>query len=282
MLESWHNFWASWELFRDAALAGTLAGAILGALGVYVLLRRMVFLSAALSQSASLGVALAFWAHISGGPAWISPTAGALGMTLASTWLAGLPMRSFQRDGLLGALYLCSAAGTLAVGSRIVQELQDIESLLFGSGVAVLPEDFHVIVALTLVLGIVQLWLHRGLLHVALDRDGARVRQLPVRVLDAVLILSLATAVSVSTRLLGALPVFAFMVLPALAALDIAVNPTQALSVAAALGALAGLAGYFAAFALNVPVGAAQTLVAALLVVLARVTRFALTAVAKR
>lgn len=268
------GFWASWELFRDAALAGTFAGAILGALGVYVLIRRMVFLSAALSQAASLGVAAAFWAQIQGAPPWLAtPTLGALGGTLLATALAGIPDRASRRDGLLGAIYLVGAAGTLAIGTKIVQEVQDIESLLFGSGVAVLPEDFHTIAWLALALGVIQLWLHRGLLHVSLDRDGARVQRLPVRFLDLVLVLSLAAAVSVSTRLLGALPVFAFMVLPALAALDLAQNPTQALLLSALLGAAAGLGGYWLAYAASLPVGAAQTLVAALLVAITRAGR---------
>jgi zinc transport system permease protein len=266
------SFWASWDLFRDAALAGTFAGAILGALGVYVVIRRMVFLSAALSQAASLGVAGAFWAQVQGAPPAIAtPTLGALLGTLLATGLAGIPGRSSRRDGVLGAIYLVGAAGTLAIGTKIVQELQDIESLLFGSGVAVLHEDFLTIAWLALALGLVQLWLHRGLLHVSLDRDGARVQRLPVRFLNLVLVLSLATAVSVSTRLLGALPVFAFMVLPALAALDLAQNPAQALLLSALFGAAAGLGGYWLAFSANLPVGAAQTLVAALLVAVTRI-----------
>ena len=260
------GFWEAWALFRDAALAGTLAGALLGALGVYVLIRRMVFLSAALSQAASLGVATAFWAQVHGIPAAVAtPTAGALTATLLATALAGRADRQTRRDGVLGAIYLVCAAGTLAIGSRIVEELQDIESLLFGSGVAVLPEDFRAIVWLTTVLGLVQLWLHRGLLHVSLDRDGARIRRLPVRFLDAVWVLSLAAAVSVATRLLGALPVFAFMVLPAMAALELAQNPAQSLVIAALLGAASGLGGYWLAFSWSLPVGAAQALVAALL-----------------
>ena len=268
------SFWASWDLFRDAALAGTFAGAMLGLLGVYVLIRRMVFLSAALSQAASLGVAAAFWAQVQGAPAWLAtPTLGALGGTLLATGLAGIPDRTSRRDGLLGAIYLVGAAGTLAIGTKIVQELQDIESLLFGSGVAVLPEDFRIIAWLALTLGLVQLCLHRGLLHVSLDRDGARIQRLPVRFLDFVLVLSLATAVSVSTRLLGALPVFAFMVLPALAALDLAQNPAQALLLSALFGAAAGLGGYWLAFSASLPVGAAQTLVAATLVAVLRVAR---------
>src|SRR5262249_43474116 len=59
-----HDFFAAWELFRDPVWAGVVAGATLGYLGVYIVLRRMVFVSAALSQAAGLGVATAFYVQI--------------------------------------------------------------------------------------------------------------------------------------------------------------------------------------------------------------------------
>ena len=61
---SWSAFWDGWELFRDPILCGAAAGLVLGFLGVYVVLRRMVFVSAAITHSAGLGVALAFYAQI--------------------------------------------------------------------------------------------------------------------------------------------------------------------------------------------------------------------------
>src|SRR4051812_26623573 len=77
----------AWELFRDPALSGAAAGALLGWLGVYVVLRRMVFLSAALSQAAGLGVTLAFYAQVYGGVSGqlASPTLGAALTTLLAT-----------------------------------------------------------------------------------------------------------------------------------------------------------------------------------------------------
>jgi ABC-type Mn2+/Zn2+ transport system permease subunit len=54
-------FFQAWSFFRDRILAGSLVGAVLGLLGVHVLVRRMVFLSAALSQVAGLGVWLRSW-----------------------------------------------------------------------------------------------------------------------------------------------------------------------------------------------------------------------------
>jgi len=48
------------EIFLDPILCGAAAGLVLGLLGVYVVLRRMVFVSAAITHSAGLGVAVAF------------------------------------------------------------------------------------------------------------------------------------------------------------------------------------------------------------------------------
>ena len=64
-------FFEAWELFREAALTGLVAGALLGVLGVYVVLRRLVFLTAAVSQAAGLGVVSAFYAQLHFGLAWL-------------------------------------------------------------------------------------------------------------------------------------------------------------------------------------------------------------------
>jgi zinc transport system permease protein len=266
------DFFGAWELFRDASLAGAMAGAALGLLGVYVVLRRLVFLAAAVSQAASLGVAITFWAEaafgLPHGVAWHSAGAGAL--TLASILpLAWRGERAAPPDSLLGFGYLVGAAGTLAIGTRIVQDLHDIDSLLFGSAVAVLREDFLLVAAASaFVLGL-HAWWWRGFAAVSFDPAGARVRGLPVRLLETMLFASLAIAVSVSTRVLGALPTFAFSVLPALAAVRLTRNVPQALAAAALFGAGAGFGGYLLAYLHQLPVGAAQTLVAAAFVAVA-------------
>ena len=44
------DFWAGRELWREPMLAGVLAAALLAYLGVFIVLKRMVFVSAALSE----------------------------------------------------------------------------------------------------------------------------------------------------------------------------------------------------------------------------------------
>lgn len=267
------GFLDAWELFADPVLAGGLAGGLLGLLGVYIVLRRMVFLSAALSQAAGLGVSMQYFLLAWSGAELhdSSPIVGALAMTGLTTALlwSGRSAPPARRDALLGLAWIVGAAGTLALGTRLAQELHDVDAVLFGSAVVVLPEDVRLVAAVTVLVGVVHLLFVRGFLAASFDPEGAAVRGVPVRLLDAVLLGTLALSVSVATRVLGALPSFAFSVLPALAAVRLCANVPRALLLSAVLGLVAGVAGYLVAYFARLPVGASQALVAALGLVLA-------------
>ena len=104
------DFWEAWPLFEDAVLTGTFVGLTLGVLGVYIVLGRMVFLSAALSQVASFGVTLAYAGQIFLGmsAAIASPTMGAWILSigcLALIWRNSEMDRS-RRDTMLGVMFL--------------------------------------------------------------------------------------------------------------------------------------------------------------------------------
>src|SRR5207244_13314515 len=80
------DFWAGRDLWREPMIAGVLAGAVLGYIGVFVVLKRMVFVSAALSEISGVGVAFAFWL---GAIVGIDPHAhGRVPLLLEPTWLS--------------------------------------------------------------------------------------------------------------------------------------------------------------------------------------------------
>ncbi len=269
-------FWNAWPLFQDSILTGTCAGVLLGVLGVYIVLGRMVFLTAALSQTAGLGVTLAFAAQVYLGvsAAIASPLAGASILSLASLFLIWNNQEHgrARRDSMLGFLFLVGSAGTLVVSSKIVQELHDVQTLLFGSSVAVLPGDFRLISMFGLGVMCLHLWWWRGFVEVVYDQDTALVRGMPVQVLKLTLLISIALSVSLCTRVLGALPSFAFSVFPAMAAVVWASNIPRAMGLAAVIGGACGFLGYVAAFLYEVPVGPAQALVGAAIWLLAALT----------
>jgi zinc transport system permease protein len=276
MANSLSSFFEAWELFRDPALSGAVAGATLGFLGIYIALRRLVFLSAAMTQAAGLGVMAAGLATASMGlpPLLGAPTAWALILSLlGAAALRDDDRQRLSRDQRLGILYLLGAAGAILIGSQVTLDAHDVESILFGSAVAVLPEDFRSLVAVSGLIAALHVWLVRGFLAASFDADGARARGIPVAGLEATLLVTLALAISVSTRTIGALPVFAFSTLPAIAAARVTTNLRAALLLAASIGAAAGFGGYVAAFMWELPVGASQAVLALVFVAVSELVR---------
>lgn len=286
------EFFANWSIFRDAVITGAAAGALLGFLGVQIVLRRMVFASSAIAQAAALGVALSFWvptivdpighavrhaadpsAHIV--PFLFEPVLWALGASLLATlaFISNPVKLHLTRESVLGVVFLAGAAGAVIIGDRITQEAHDLAAILFGSAVVVQPADLVLVVGATVVvLGIhVAFW--RPLIFVAFDPIGARVQRLPVRTLNFFVFVAVGTAVALCTRALGALPVFAFSVLPAMAALALTSNLALAFALATVIGALAGAGGYAVSFRGELPVGATQSAVALAILTLALARR---------
>jgi zinc transport system permease protein len=271
------EFTQSWDLYRDPVLAGIFAGLVLGLAGVFVVLRRAVFVTAAISQAAGLGVACAFLFAIHTEVELPPVLIAFVFAALAALSLALRPPTGLPREATVGFVYLAASALSIIVGDRISQEAHDIASILFGSAVLVRPIDL----ALVAVIGAVALASlvvsARGLTFAGFDPDAARVQGLPVRTLEIALWLAVAGEVAVATRALGALPVFAFAVLPAMGALRLSRRLPQALALGSLLGAVSGGLGYLGAFLLELPVGACQATLAVVLclgcLVVARVIR---------
>jgi zinc transport system permease protein len=291
---SWADLWANIGIFRDAIAAGALAGALLGFIGVHIVLRRMVFASSAIAQAAALGVALSFWVaatidpvrhaavHLANPAAhWMpsflfEPVLWAIAASLLATlvFIANPVHLHLTRESLLGLVFLVSGAGAVIIGARINQEMHDLASILFGSAVVVESVDLYLVGAATIVLLGGHLLCWRALLFVGYDPMGARVQGMPVRGLNAFLFVSVGLAVALCTRALGALPVFAFSVLPAMAALALTARIGLVFAIATGLGAASGVAGYAISFRAELPVGATQTATAAAVLLAALVWRF--------
>jgi zinc transport system permease protein len=292
---SWQELWANIAIFKDAIWAAGLAGALLGFIGVHVVLRRMVFASSAIAQAAALGVALSFWVpalvdpigHAAGhaaGPAahvlpspLFEPVLWAIAASLLATlvFIANPVRLHLTRESMLGFVFLVSGAGAVIVGDKITQEAHDLAAILFGSAVVVQTIDLYLVTAATVVLLSGHLLLWRALIFVGYDPTGARVQGMPVRALNAFLFVSVGLAVALCTRALGALPVFAFSVLPAMTALAFTARIGLVFVLATVVGAFSGVAGYAVSFRAELPVGATQAATAAALLTAALLWRLA-------
>jgi len=160
------SFWEASFLWKEPMFASLVGAGLLGYLGFFVVLRRVAFMSAALSQVSGLGVATAFWVGSFFGvsphedsPLWFSPVAYALAFALVGAATFTLPSRSRRvaPESVVALAYLMASALVIVVLSspRIAQEAHEIGDLLFGNAVVVRREHLvQMCVAAVLVLGL--------------------------------------------------------------------------------------------------------------------------------
>jgi len=90
-----------------------------------------------------------------------------------------------------------------------------------------------------------------------------------------VLFLTIGVAIPPAARALGALPVFAFLTLPAAGALMLRVGFRPAFALAASFGVLAAASGYVLSWIWEIPTGATMVAIAAALAVPGAIWRLA-------
>ncbi len=248
----------SLDLFRqfpDAVLAGLLIAATCGVLGVFVILKRVVFIGITLSETAVCGMALAFLLHI-------HPVVGAMSLTLAGVALLAYPFEGSRvpRDTVLGLLFLMATSGAILLVSHSGFGLMEIKALLYGDLILTSRADLLVLAAVLVPVVLSQLLFLRPMLNTFLDRDASSVMGLRVRFWETLFFVGLGLTISVASKVAGAGLVFGYLIAPPAAALLLTRRLGPALALAALAGMVATLGGMAVSFRYDLPTN--QTIVA--------------------
>jgi ABC-type Mn2+/Zn2+ transport system permease subunit len=208
-------------LFREALYGALVIALACSVLGVYVVLRRIVFVGAALAQISSAGIALALWlagAGISLGAA-TQPTVVSLLLTLiAVLFFASGARGRIPPDATIGIAYAVAAAvGILLIAKAAAGEAHDI--FLSGNILGITRSDTLVLLAVTVPVLVVHTVFYKELLFVSFDRETARTLGYNVRWWDLLLYLTLGVVISSAMQFAGVMLVFNFLVLPAVTGL---------------------------------------------------------------
>jgi zinc transport system permease protein len=266
-MSSWNDFLAAREIWEVPLAASVVAGALLGFLGVYVVLRRTVFVSAALTQLSTLGLVLTLLVeervHIETEHAW-EQIAVAIAFSVAGALVLGaFRARRIPAEASVGGAWVGASALVVLGSSRLVHAAHDLGGMVFGNAVAVASGELAMIAVVAVLCTAVHSAFAKELAFASFDPETARALGMPVKLWDAVLFLTIGIAIPPAARALGALPVFAFLTLPATAALLLRVGFRPAFALAAAFGVLAAASGYVLSWIWEIPTGATMVAIAA-------------------
>jgi zinc transport system permease protein len=265
------EFLSAREIWEVPLAASVVAGALLGFLGVYVVLRRTVFVSAALTQVSTVGLVATLLVeerlHIETEHASEQLAVAIACSAVAALLLGAFRPRRLPAEATVGASWVVASALVVLGASKLVHAAHDLGGLVFGNAVAVPPSDLVVIAVVAALATAVHATFAKELAFVSFDSETARALGMRVWLWDAVLFLTIGVAIPPAARALGALPVFAFLTLPAAAALLLRVGFKEAFALAAAFGVLAATVGYVASWLYELPTGATMVAVAALIAI---------------
>lgn len=242
----------------DAALGDFMVRAILaavgtalacGALGCFVVWKRMAYFGDATAHAAILGVALALLFSI-------SVPLGVLIVALAVAVLVGtFSGEGITPDSLLGVLsHGALAAGLVSValmpGARI-----DLDAYLFGDILVVSRGDIAMIwIGAAIVVSVLG-WRWQALLAEVMSGDLAYAAGLSPKRDRLILTLLIAAVVAISIKIVGALLITAMLIIPASAARLLARGPEGMAVMSTVIGVLSAIGGIYMARALNTPAG---------------------------
>ena len=242
-----------YAFLRHALWAVLLIGVAGGIIGTYIVTRRMVFITGGITHASFGGLGIAFWLGA-------NPIGGALLFAILSAlgieW-AGSRGR-IREDSAIGIIWSVGmAVGALFMSLRPGYTSGDLSAYLFGSIVTVTRGDVMALALLTLViLAGALLWL-RPIMYVAFDRDFARSRGIPTRVVSYLMAALVAATIVLSIRIMGIVLLISLLTIP-VAVVNAFSRDYRTIAATAPAVAVAGnVAGLAASYHFEVPPGAA-------------------------
>ncbi len=209
------------SFLRNALFLGLIGSVPLGAVGTFVVARRISYLAAAIAHSVLGGIGAALYCREALGWAWVDPIFGALLVALVSAGLIGwVSLRAKQReDAVIGAIWVTGMAIGLLFLARTPGYV-DPMGYLFGDILLVGVSDLWIAAAVgVLILIVLALW-HRQILAVCFDSEFASIRGVRADLIYWLLLMLTALTVVVLVSLVGIVLVIALLTLPpAIAAL---------------------------------------------------------------
>ena len=250
------------EFFCNGLVVATIAGALCGLVGVFVVLRGMSYIGHGLSHAIFGGFAAS-------GLVGVNVFLGAGVWGLASALMIGgvTRRRGIGSDAAIGVVTTASFALGLALIQVYGSPDRDPEAALFGNVLGVDSGDVWLVAAVSVAAVALVVLRYRDLLFMTFDPEVAEVTGVRTARLDALLMIVLASSILATMTVLGVTLIAAALVIPAVVARMLTSSFARMLWYATGIGAVCGFVGMNASYHLDVASGPTIVLTGAALFV---------------
>ncbi len=258
-------------LLRHALYASLTIGLVCPLVGVYLVLRRMVFLGIAIPQISAAGIAFAYLLHTLGVHFYpheaeeqlMALTGSILFSVGAILALASLDLKGRGWvEGRIGATYAGAAAASILFVAANPYGESTLLSLLRGDVLGISAAQFWATIAIYAGIAVLTLLLQKEFTFVSFDREMALSLGKNVAAWDLCLYLMIGLAIAFGVMTVGPLLIFGFLIIPPLAARRITKGMWPFSLVSSAIGGITALVGFYLSLRWDLPLGPTDVAVA--------------------
>ncbi|MBI4056278.1 MAG: metal ABC transporter permease [Elusimicrobia bacterium] len=252
-------------LLHHALYGSVMVGFVCPLVGIYFLLRRLVFWGIALPQVSTAGIAFAFMLqglgfHVLSGSGNQEKHLAIISSFLF-TGLAILILAILERrgkgisEGRIGVLYALSWAGSILFVAWNAAGETEMLGLLKGEIVSISERDFHAMLDVFGIITACMFFFRKEFLLVSYDRDMAITLGRNVLGWDILLYFIVGLTISLGVMTVGPLVIFGFLVIPPMAALPWARGIISFSLLASFCGGLSAFTGFYVSYTRDLPLG---------------------------
>ena len=242
----------------QAFSAAVITGILLSYLGVHVVGRGIVFVDLALGQISSLGVAFA--AFIGTGVTSI-PLIFTLSGALLMSFI-NIRDKRLKQEAIIGILYAFTSALTVLLISKTAHGDSDIQEVLFGN---ILSVSWQQITAIGIVAGVIlllQFIFFRKFFALTESFEHGVNHLIGIfNIWNFLFYISIGLAIVFAVKINGVIPVFSYLIIPAVSAIMLTKNKTTVFIIAMVISILGGFFGLNFSFHYDFPAGSSIVVV---------------------
>jgi manganese/iron transport system permease protein/iron/zinc/copper transport system permease protein len=238
------------EFFRNGVVVATLAGALCGLVGTFVVLRGMSYIGHGLSHAIFGGFAASALLGIN-----LFLGAGVWGLACALLIGTVTRRRAIGSDAAIGVITTASFAIGLALLKVFGSAGKNPDAYLFGNVLGVDRQQVLLVLLVTAVTAGAVFLGYRSMLFTTFDAEVADVSGVRTARVDAVLMVLLAATILTTMNVLGVMLVAATLVIPPVVARMITYSFSKMLLLSTGIGAGAGCTGMVSSYHLDIPSG---------------------------
>ncbi len=240
---------------QNALLVSLFIGLLCPCIGIFLVLRRYSMIGDTLSHASLAGVTI-------GLVCGQNPVLGAFVFTSIMGALIEWLRTSFRKHtDLILSIVLSLSVGTAITIISSGKLRVNAEAFLFGSVLTVTVTDVLLVATLSVLSALTLIVLYHRMLYIAYDEEAAQVAGVPVRLINYVFSILVASAISVSIRVVGVLVLSSMIALPVATALQLGRGFRQTLLFSILFSMVDILLGLFLSYYLNVAPGGFTALV---------------------